>query len=189
MNAFPLRWLLVAAAVLVPCPSAISAEPAAPRSEPVADVLRQPLPAENLTLVEQPEAFVVTGPTFVYKVDRGTGLIAALDVRRDGKTVLATAAPQSLRFDDYVLSRDGAKAETTVASANAGKVVFNTTGELKGSPPLPFALETTFFSDGVVVTRVTIISATTATRGAGCCRCRQSASGPRWRRPRLVCRR
>ena len=156
MNAFPLRCLLVAAAIVTSHTFVATAEPISPRSEPVADVLRQPLPAENLSLIERPEAFVITGPTFVYTVDRRTGLIAELDVRRDGKTVLAMAAPQSLRFDGYALTRDGANAETNVASADAGKVVLNTTGELKGSPPLPFALETTFFSDGVVVTRVTV---------------------------------
>lgn len=99
---------------------------------------------------------VVHGPTFAYTVDRGTGLISKLDVRRDGKKVLAAPAPVELRFDEYTLEPNGARATTKVVSSGADKVVLSTVGELKGPTALPFDLETTFFSDGVVVTRVRV---------------------------------
>ena len=127
-----------------------------PRSLPVADVLRQPLPAENLTVSETESEITVKGPTFTYTVDRRVGLISALDVRREGAQVLHTLTPIALRFDGYDLTREGASAETKVVSADPGKVVVAASGVMKGTLELPFTLETTFFSDAVVVTRVTI---------------------------------
>src|SRR5829696_10518277 len=97
-----LRRRAVVALSLIACFGPIvSAKPSSPRSIPIADVLRQPLPAENLTLDERETAYVVHGPTFEYSVDRRTGMISQVAVRRDGKEVLSAPAPLSLRFDDY----------------------------------------------------------------------------------------
>jgi hypothetical protein len=157
MNTPVLRRL---AALVIAVPALVTpgiAQEPAPRSFPIAEVLRQPLPAENLALHESEAEFTIEGPTFSYTVDRGTGMISALDVRRDGKQLLQAPAPAKLRLDGYSLTREGVQSATTkVQSADPGKVVLNTAGELKGTPLLPFALETTFFSDGIVVTRVTV---------------------------------
>jgi hypothetical protein len=83
-------------------------------------------------------------------------MISKVAVRRDGVEVLASSAPVSLRLDGYALGPNGATAMTTVTSADAGKVVLKTAGDLNGPTTLPFTLETTIFSDGVAVTRVTV---------------------------------
>jgi hypothetical protein len=150
-----LRCVLVSFAFLSQA-SVIAAQSPAPRSVPVASILLQPLPAENLAVRESDSTISIEGPTFAYTVDRATGMISELAVRRDGAQVLRMPTPATLKLDGYQLAVDGVIAKTTVASANAGKVVLNTVGELKGDPALPFTLETTFFSDGVVVARVTI---------------------------------
>ena len=150
------RHPLVALTLIACLVPTVSAEPSSPRSVPIADVLRQPLPAENLTLHKRELAFVVHGPTFTYTVDTRTGMISQVAVRRDGEEVLSAPAPLSLRLDNYTLAPESATATTVVTSADAGKVVLTTTGELKGPTALPFSLETTIFSDGVVVTRVTV---------------------------------
>ncbi|MCC6491487.1 MAG: hypothetical protein IT424_00515 [Pirellulales bacterium] len=148
--------VLVLIAGLVP---SASAQPPSPRSVPIAEVLRQPLPAENLVLNERQSEILIHGPTFSYAVDRRTGLISKLAVRRDGADVLTAPSPVVVRFAAYSLTPAGASATTTVSSSSPGKVVLSTTGELKGPVALPFGLETTFFSDGVVVTRVTVTPA------------------------------
>jgi hypothetical protein len=134
----------------------VAAQSPASRSEPIASILRQPLPAENLAVRESDSTIAIEGPTFTYTVNRATGMISELAVCRDGAQVLRMPTPATLKVDGYQLAADGATAKTTVASADAGKVVLSTAGELKGDPALPFTLESTFFSDGVVVTRVTI---------------------------------
>jgi hypothetical protein len=132
------------------------AQPPESRSTPIANLLRQPLPAENLLLHEGTAEFIIQGPTFAYTVDRRSGMISAIDVRRDGEQMLSAPAPVSLRIDGYKLTGDGVAATTTLVSADAGKVVLRTVGQMNGTPSLPFTLESTFFSDGVVVARVTI---------------------------------
>jgi len=157
MNTPTLRCLTAIVTAVVALSQLAIAEEPSPRSIPIAEVLRQPLPTENLALRESETEFTIQGPTFAYTVDRGTGMISAIDVRRDGKQLLRAPAPVSLRLDGYRLKHEGVQSTTTtVKSAHPGKVVLNTTGELKGTPPLPFVLEATFFSDGVVVTRVTV---------------------------------
>jgi hypothetical protein len=159
MNPFAARPAAAVLLLVGVVASVAHAQPAAPRSIPIRDVLRQPLPAENLRLLEHESDLVIQGPTFAYTVDRRTGMIAKIAVERDGVEVLTAPAPASLRLDDYSLTPDDARATTAVVSADAGKVVLKTTGELSGPAPLPFSLETTFFSDGVVVARVTLTPA------------------------------
>ena len=152
-----LRRLAALLFAVLALPAPAIAQEVSPRSLPIAQVLRHPLPAENLALRESETEFTIQGPTFAYTVDRGTGMISGVDVRRDGKQLLQAPAPVTLRLDVYRLTKAGVQSTTTtVTSADPGKVVLQTTGELKGTPPLPFTLETTFFSDGVVVTRVTV---------------------------------
>lgn len=131
-------------------------QPFSTKSTPIADVLRQPLPAENLTLEQRDSEFVIHGPTFTYAVDSRTGMISRVMVRRDGAEILTSTAPLRLELDDYSLAPGSVNATTALTSCDAGKVVLTTTGELKGTLALPFTLETTIFSDGVVVTRVTV---------------------------------
>ncbi len=156
MNTFRLLRIALVSFAFIGPGSVVSAQPPSPRSAPIASVLRRPLPAENLAVRETDATIVIQGPTFAYTVDRATGMIAELDVRRDGVQVLRMPSPIRLKLDGYRFTADGVTAETTITSADLGKVVLNTVGELKGDPAIPFTLETTFFSDGVVVTRVTL---------------------------------
>lgn len=135
-----------------------AAETASVSRRPV-EVLRQPLPPEDLSLATSGDAMTVTGPTFVYTVDRATAGIRSLVVKRDGAKVVELTAPLELTIDGRTFST-AKVAKIEVVQQSKQKVVLLASGVLadakKELPEVDFQIEHTFFNDGVVTTRWTL---------------------------------
>ena len=108
-----------------------------PLSRTITEVLRDPLPPEDLTCTGDDTRIVIQGPTFRYVVDRGTGVIAELEAMREGDKVVR------LRAEGF----------TRISAAEPEKVVLSTEGRWG---TLPYAVEHTFYNDGVVVSAVVL---------------------------------
>ncbi len=57
-------------------------------SENVTTVLRRPLPPEDISHTVGPRHITIEGPTFAYPVNKTTGAITSLEVRREGPVVV-----------------------------------------------------------------------------------------------------
>ena len=137
------------------------AENPEPRSRTVTAVLREPLPPEDLSYSADGGKVVITGPTFEYTVDKTTGAVVALQVKRDGQSVVSLIKPASLVIGDYDIASKENLGETTTAADSAEKIILKTKGTLKSASPtdpdLPYTLVSTFFNDGVVVSEMTLL--------------------------------
>lgn len=156
MNRLRFRWLLILAATW----SGTARADDGPRSRPIAEVLREPLPPEDLTYAERDGRIVVAGPTFEYSVDPTTGMIAALRARRGGRDVVRLVEPARLVVGPYDSAAPGGVGETTATSRSAERIVLDTSGALRSAEPgddLPYRLTTTFYNDGVVVCEVALL--------------------------------
>jgi hypothetical protein len=158
MTCLRLSMLLILAATPAG-PTRADDGPVGPRSRPIAEVLRQPLPPEDLSYEERDGRIVVAGPTFEYVVDPKTGMVAALRARRDGRDVVRLDEPARLVVGPYDTAAPGGGGETTATSRDAGRVVLTTTGAMpsaRAGDELPYSLTSTFYNDGVVVSEVTL---------------------------------
>ncbi len=139
---------------------ATSAKTDGPISKMIASVLREPLPPEDLFCNVEAEEIVIQGPTFRYTLDRSSGTIRELEVRREGRVVVSLQAPADIVLDDYRLCADGNLGNTIVADQSKEKVVLKTEGVLKDQgrrgPDIPYSQLITFFNDGVVVSRISL---------------------------------
>lgn len=127
-------------------------------SDPIASVLREPLPPEKLACSETDAEVVVEGPTFSYRVTKGNGAIASLRAVRDGAPVIESTGPADIVVDGYRMAGAETSGTTRIAYRGDDRVVLETEGALKpadtqGSPLLYWA-KTTFFNDGVAVVEV-----------------------------------
>jgi hypothetical protein len=124
-------------------------------------ILREPLPPEELSVSTHAEEFVIKGPTFAYSVDQATGAINSLRVVRDRQEVLTTTGPADVQIDQYGLASPLNTCKVTLVSEGKDKVVVEASGTLRDpaqhSPEVDFTVAHTFFNDGVVVSRVSII--------------------------------
>ncbi|MBN2311652.1 MAG: hypothetical protein JXR94_21920, partial [Candidatus Hydrogenedentes bacterium] len=136
--------------LLIAAVTAGAASGAPPESKPITEVLREPLPPEELSCSDGPSEIVVTGPTFRYAVDKATGAITALEAVREGERVAALTGPVELWLDDVRLA-DGAGI-TRVEATGKAQVVLAAEGALGGD--VAYALRHTFYNDGVVVSEV-----------------------------------
>lgn len=132
-----------------------------PRSRPMAAVLREPLPPENLTYSERDGLAVIAGPTFEYVVDGKTGSIVDVRATRDGETVVQLVEPARLVVGRFNSSAAGNTGETTATFKSPERIVLTTKGTMRAdSEPrdaLPYALTSTFYNDGVVVREVALL--------------------------------
>jgi len=130
-------------------------------SRTIASVLREPLPPEELELSKTPADFVISGPTFTYRIAKETGTIRDLRVLREGREVVATGGPADVQIDRYRLAADANACTTTVLSRGKDKIVLQGKGVMRGpakhGPELDFTLVHSFFNDGVVVSAVKLI--------------------------------
>ncbi len=129
-------------------------------SKTLAAVLREPLPAEALNLSNNTSEWVITGPTFVYRVRKTTSAISALRVMCEGQEAIATGSPVDIQLDDYRLASDLTSGEATLVTQSMEKIVLRGQGVLrdpaKRGPDVDYTLLHTFFNDGVVVSSVTL---------------------------------
>jgi hypothetical protein len=127
-------------------------------SKTIGDVLRQPLPPEELSLSESASELIIAGPTFTYRVSKATGAILAIRVVREGHTVIESTGPVDIQVDRYRLTSDKNVAKLSVASQGKDKIVLKVEGTLhdpeKSGPDLDCTAHHTFYNDGVVVSEV-----------------------------------
>lgn len=144
--------ILIAAASIIA--AAASAAPgAAPVSRTITEVLRDPLPPEDLRCTTDDARIVVQGSTFRYAVDRSTGAIAELEAMRDGRVVARLTEPAALWLDDANLAEATGADAAQVTAESPGQVRVTAEGRW-GS--VPYTLEHTFYDDGVLVTEVVL---------------------------------
>ena len=162
MRCFPPLILLLAAT----WPGSASADDgeAAPQSQPIAAVLREPLPPETLALSARDGGILIAGPTFEYAVDGNTGAIVALRANRDGETVVRLDEATRLVVGRYATDGRVNAGETKTTSQSPERIVLTTKGTMRtGSDPgdgLPYRLVSTFYNDGVVVREFTLLPQT-----------------------------
>ena len=146
--------LLVSARTTAP-----AAQPS-PTSRPISAVLREPLPPEELSLSENTTDFIITGPTFTYRLPKATGAVSPLRVVRSGQEVITGGGPADLELDDYRLASDRNSCQVALESEGKDKIVFRVGGTLRDSaergPEVDYTLRHTFFSDGVVVSEIAL---------------------------------
>ena len=126
---------------------------APPVSRTVTEVIREPLPSEELSCTADERAVVVQGPVFRYTVDRTAGAITALDTAREGQPVVRLRQPAELWFDGARLSAS-ASGTTEILAQGTDKVVLKTEGTLREN--VPYTLQTAFYNDGVMVSEMTL---------------------------------
>ncbi len=127
---------------------------AAPISETIVEVLRKPLPSEDLTCAVDDREIRVEGPTFQYRFNRANALLSGLDASREGDEVVRLRAPAAVWLDATNLAAStGAAAR--VLEEGPGRVVLAATF-LAGPEELPCAVTTTIYNDGVFVSEITI---------------------------------
>jgi len=134
---------------------------AGPRSQTIAEVLREPLPPETLAYSERDGRIVIAGPTFEYVVDGSTGAIVGLQATRDGEPVVRLVEPARLVVGRFATDARDNTGETTATSKSPERIVLETRGTMRAGSgsenALPYRLATTFFNDGVVVCEVALL--------------------------------
>lgn len=145
--------LLVPIAAAVFAAVAVGQEAGSPVSRTVAQVLRDPLPSENLSCSESASSIVIQGPAFRYTIEKKSGAITDIEAVRGGKLVAKLRGPVSVSVDDFSLE-DSDGGVTKIVTQEKDLVVVATDGVVDSDAT--YALRTTFYSDGVVVTEVTI---------------------------------
>ena len=145
--------------ILVMCLTQVLGAPtdSEPVSKTIAQVLREPLPSEDISCTVTDTSVVVTGPVFRYTVDRASGAVSGLEATRDGKTVVFLREPASLWLDTANLARvtDG---NTQILEDGPARVVLET--KCQWIPELPCVLRTTIYNDGVLVSEITLTPGT-----------------------------
>jgi hypothetical protein len=125
-------------------------------SKTIAAVLREPLPAENLSLSDNAGEWVIAGPTFAYRVQKNTGAISLLRV----DDVIGASRPLDIQIDDYHLASESTSGEFSIVTQGGDKIVLRGHGILRDpaklGPEVDYTLLHTFYNDGVVVSSVTL---------------------------------
>jgi hypothetical protein len=129
-------------------------------SKPIATVLKEPLPPETLALSTNAREWVISGPTFTYRVFKSSGVIGGIDAVAEKQEVLKSLSPADLELDGYRLAAKSTAGETAVVSAGKDKVVLRAQGVLRATnqvgSEVDYSLVHTFFDDGVVVSEVSL---------------------------------
>ena len=139
-------------------PAPAGAEPLTRTSRTISSALREPLPAEAISLSDNVTELVLSGPTFTYRVQKATGAISAIRVVRDGQEVITTSGPADIQIDQYRLASKLNSCKVTIDSQGKDKIIVRAEGILrdpaKRGPEVDYTLVHTFFNDGVVVSTV-----------------------------------
>jgi len=130
-------------------------------SKTIGAVLREPLPAEALSLSQTAGEFIISGPTFTYRVQKTTGAISALRVVREGQEVIATSGSADVLIDRYQLASPLHSPKLDVVTDGKDQIVIQARGILhdpeERGPEVDYTVLHTFFNDGVVVSTVKLI--------------------------------
>lgn len=132
--------------------STFSVEPISP---PITEVLRLPVPAEKLSLSHEEGIIVVQGPTFTYRLDASTTLLAGVEVVREGNTVVSLTEPLGLWLDEARLfANQGSTCE--IVTATDTHIVLR--AQCQWAPDVVCTVLTTVYNDGVLVSAITLTS-------------------------------
>lgn len=126
---------------------------ATPVSKTVTEVLREPLPSEDLACTVSDTTIVVQGPTFRYVVNRATGAVSQVEAIRDGRTVVRLREPATLWLDDASLAVS-ARGVTRVEADGKDQVVLLTEG--RWCDGVSYTLRSVIYNDGVLVSEITV---------------------------------
>jgi hypothetical protein len=130
-------------------------------SRTIGSVLRQPLPAEELSMSGGATEFVVRGPTFTYRIQKATGAVSGIRVGREGQEVITAGGPADILIDGYRLGSDLSSCKMMVESQGKDRMVILAQGDLRDSakrgPEVAYTLRHTFFNDGVVVSEAKLV--------------------------------
>ena len=130
-------------------------------SKTINSVLREPLPAEELSLSQNATEFVINGPTFTYRVEKITGAISSILVVREGQEVIAASGPADILIDRYHLASTLNSCKLDVVTEGKDKIVIRTNGILhdpeKRGSEVDYTVLHTFFNDSVVVSTVKLV--------------------------------
>lgn len=122
-------------------------------SKTIRDVIKEPLPSEDLSYTESEKIITIQGPTFKYSLDKSTGTITEIEVLRNENTVIKGISPLNVVIDNEKSSHDfSGKTQIDYSSNNI--IITITEGMWKSG--LPSTIKTTFYSDGVVVSQYTL---------------------------------
>lgn len=99
-----------------------------PQSKLITSLLREPLPSEDLCYSADNNRIIIKGPTYEYTVDKGTGTIVTLRVKREGQTVICLPEPATLVIGDYDLASKGNQGQTRIVTHSAAQIVLRTEG-------------------------------------------------------------
>lgn len=119
-------------------------------SKSIREVLREPLPSENLVCEEKGEQIVIKGPTFKYVVDRNTGAVVDIEVMRGDVVVVKMTEPLNVLMDDESWDKN-VKGKTKIEVKEKNQVVVRTDG--KWGKDMACSITTTFYNDGVFVSQ------------------------------------
>ena len=128
-----------------------------PVSKTIAQVLREPLPPEDLSCTVTDTTIVVTGPVFRYTVDRASGTVSGLEATRDGETVVSLREPAALWLDTANLAKVTG-GQTQLLEDGPAQVLLET--KCLWIPELPCVVRTTIYNDGVLVSEITVTPGT-----------------------------
>jgi len=126
---------------------------AGPASKTVTEVLREPLPSEDLACTVTDTTVSIQGPTFRYVVDRSTGAVSQLEAMREGRAVVKLREPVTLWVDDTSLATS-VRGVTRVEADGKEQVVLLTEGRWR--PDVSCTIRSVFYNDGVVVSEITV---------------------------------
>ncbi len=124
-----------------------------PRSKPIKEVLREPLPSEDITCIESETTIIVQGPTFRYSLDKLSGTITEIEVVREGEVVIKQVSPLDVVIDKEK-SSSNFSGMTRIEHLSKNMIVAVTEG--KWDSGLLSTIRTTFYNDGVVVSQYTL---------------------------------
>ncbi|MGC8844340.1 MAG: hypothetical protein ACP5QY_00670 [Candidatus Hydrogenedens sp.] len=122
-------------------------------SKTIKEVLREPLPSEDLVCEETESNITVHGPTFRYTVNRDTGAITDIEVVREGIIVVKMTEPLNILIDDENLVKN-MRGKTIVEVKGKNQIVLQTEG--KWGLDISCIIRSTFYNDGVFVSQVTL---------------------------------
>lgn len=133
-------------------------------SKTIEEVLRDPLPPENLSCTVTDADITVQGPTFHYMIDRGNGAVTDLEVFREGERVIKLNKPVTLQLDNSSLAGT-ADGTTQVLKEGPDMMVLST--KCLWAPEILCSVNTTIFNDGVLISEITITPETDLTLRQG----------------------
>lgn len=131
----------------------VTAALAAPTSKTIADVLREPLPSEDLACTATDTTITIQGPTFRYVIDRATGAVADLEAVRNGRVVMKLREPSTLWLEDVSLA-ESASGVTQIVANGAGQIVLLTEG--RWCTGVSYSIRSICYNDGVLVSEVSL---------------------------------